>query len=227
MPLITLHNIEKIYKTDGAETKALAGVSFSIEKGEFTALMGQSGSGKSTLLHIIGFLDEQSSGTYSFESKISADYGAKEIARVRNERIGFVFQSFNLLAQTSVLENVKLPLLYSKVKKAEWNERACAAIHAVGLSHRVSHESSKLSGGEKQRTAIARVLVMSPALIQADEPTGNLDSASGKAVMDILITLNKEEGHTIIVITHDPNIARYANRVLTISDGLIVADTQQ
>ncbi|GMQ94903.1 MAG: ABC transporter ATP-binding protein [Patescibacteria group bacterium] len=221
MHLIEVDNVKKEYP-DG--TRALRGVSFSVRKGEFVAVTGNSGSGKSTLLHILGFLDRQTAGTYRFEGKTIDDYSREEIAHVRNKRMGFVFQSFNLLARTSVLENVKLPLLYSSVEESLRDELARRAIEAVGLSHRVRHESAQLSGGEKQRVAIARALVNKPNLIFADEPTGNLDSASGQKVMEILQTLN-EAGHTIMLITHETYTAEHAERIIRILDGKIESDT--
>ena len=216
--------MSKTYSDDGSETPAICGVSFNIDEGEFVAIMGPSGSGKSTLLHVLGFLDRHTSGEYRFDGKTIDDYSEKEIAHVRNKKMGFVFQAFNLLPRTTVLENIKLPLLYSGVKESLWNEIAMRAIEAVGLSHRVNYESSRLSGGEKQRVAIARALVNNPQVVFADEPTGNLDTNSGKTVMQILKKLNKERGHTVILITHDPNIAAYADRVITIRDGKIESD---
>ncbi len=224
MELIEVENVEKTYGGEGAATPALRGVSFTIQQGEFVAIMGASGSGKSTLLHILGFLDRHSKGTYRFQEKTIDDYSKTEIAHVRNEKMGFVFQSFNLLGRSSVLDNVKLPFLYSKVKKSEWEERAIKAISAVGLSHRIHHLTSTLSGGEKQRTAIARALIMNPEIIFADEPTGNLDSQSGGAIIDIFKKLHAEEGHTIILITHEKNKAQSAHRIITLEDGTIKSD---
>ena len=188
-PLIEATDLAKIY-ADG--TQALRSASFSIAKGEFVAIMGPSGSGKSTLLHILGFLDPQSSGTYRFNGKTLGDMSSDEIARVRNEDMGFVFQQFNLLPRETVLENVYLPLYYSDVPKRMWRERARLAIEQVGLAHRIDHEAYMLSGGEKQRVAIARPLINDPALVFADEPTGNLDSASGAGVMEILAKLHAD-----------------------------------
>lgn len=176
MNIIGAQDLTKTYSDGGVETNVLRGVSFEIEKGEFVAIMGPSGSGKSTLLHILGFLDENTGGTYRFEGKTIADYSPEELARVRNKKMGFVFQAFNLLPRTSVLENVKLPLLYSDEPEKKWDELAKKAIESVGLSHRTHYDVSQLSGGEKQRVAIARALVNNPELIFADEPTGNLDS---------------------------------------------------
>ncbi|MFH1759269.1 MAG: ABC transporter ATP-binding protein [Patescibacteria group bacterium] len=223
MPLIQLKNIEKIY-SDG--TQALRGVSFDINKGEFTAIMGPSGSGKSTLLHIIGFLDSQTGGEYHFSDKTATDHSDEEIAKIRNQKMGFIFQSFNLLPKTTVLENVKLPLLYSDKKESSWNGLAMKAIKAVGLEHRADHLAYQLSGGEKQRAAIARALVNKPDVIFADEPTGNLDSKSGQMVMATIQKLNEEDGHTIILVTHETYTAEHASRIIHIIDGKVASDKQ-
>lgn len=223
MAQIEVRDVRKVYQDEKAETVALDSVSFSVEEGEFVAIMGPSGSGKSTLLHILGFLDPASSGVYKFDGKDSRKYSQDEIALVRNEKMGFIFQSFNLLPKTSVLENVKLPLMYSKVPESKWNERAIAAIEAVGLSHRMDHEPSALSGGEKQRVAIARALVTNPLVIFADEPTGNLDSKSGQAVMEAIQSLN-DKGHTVILITHETATAEHAKRIVHIRDGKVEKD---
>jgi putative ABC transport system ATP-binding protein len=222
VPLIEVKNVEMGY-ADG--TRALQGVTFNIEKGEFVAIMGPSGSGKSTLLHVLGFLDRHTKGTYRFDGKTIDDYSLNEIAHTRNKKMGFIFQAFNLLARTSVLENVKLTLLYSKVKESERDAIALSAIESVGLSHRVDHLSSQLSGGEKQRVAIARALVNNPEIIFADEPTGNLDSKSGQTVMEIIQKLN-EEGHTVILITHETYTAEHAQRIIKILDGKVESDTK-
>jgi ABC-type lipoprotein export system ATPase subunit len=222
--MIEVKDVEKIYAADGVETPALRGVSLRIEKGEFVAIMGPSGSGKSTLLHILGFLDRPSKGRYELEGKTIDDFSQEEIAHVRNSAMGFVFQSFNLLPRTSVFENVKLPLLYSNVKESLWESKVTVAIGAVGLAHRTYHVTSQLSVGEKQRVAIARAFVNNAQLIFADEPTGNLDSVSGKRVMEIFERLNKEKGHTIVVITHEEATAAYAKRLITIKDGMIEKD---
>lgn len=224
MSLINVHNIEKIYISGDVETPVLRGINFSIEKGEFVAIMGPSGSGKSTLLHILGFLDRHSAGEYRFDGKTIDDYSPVELARVRNRKMGFVFQTFNLLPRTSVLENVKLPLTYSVKKESEWDNLARARISDVGLEHRIGHDPAQLSGGERQRVAIARALVLDPEVIFADEPTGNLDSVSGETVMHILKDLNRSKGKTVIVITHDDEVARYADRVIFIRDGLVEKD---
>jgi len=224
MALIEIRDLDKIYSDDGVKTHALQGVSFNIEKGEFVAIMGPSGSGKSTLLHILGFLDNATSGKYTFEGKAISDHSKEGLAHVRNKKMGFVFQMFNLLPRTSVLENVKLPLLYSDIKEFEWDEMAKEAIKAVGLEHRLGHETSQLSGGERQRVAIARALVNNPEIIFADEPTGNLDSKSGKNIMEILQDLNEEKGHTIILITHETYTAEHAGRIISLLDGKVESD---
>ena len=224
MPLIEVKNLEKIYQDDQTATPALDGVSFDINSGEFVAIMGPSGSGKSTLLHILGFLDRQSKGEYRFDGKTINDYSEEEVAHIRNKKMGFVFQAFNLLRRTSVLENVKLPLLYSGIKESLWEKMALKAIESVGLSHRLHHEPSQLSGGEQQKVAIARSLVNNPQVIFADEPTGNLDSKSGLAIMKILQKLNEEEGHTIVLITHETYTAEHSQRIIKLKDGKIESD---
>lgn len=226
MALIEVHSLEKIYESEGVRTSALENVSFSIKKGEFVAIMGPSGSGKSTLLHILGLLDRASGGKYILDGKDSTHYTEDEMARIRNEKMGFVFQSFNLLARTSVLENVKLPLLYSTVPEAEWEARAMEAIRAVALEHRLDHTPAQLSGGEKQRAAIARALVTHPNVIFADEPTGNLDSKSGQMVMGTIQHLNEVQGHTVILITHETFTAEHAERIIRIRDGKVESDTR-
>jgi len=223
MALIEIKDLEKIYRNDSVETPALDGVSFNIEQGEFVAIMGPSGSGKSTLLHVIGFLDFPTGGSYLFDGKSINDYSKEEIAHVRNKKMGFIFQTFNLLSRTTVLDNVKLPLVYSGIKEAKWNEIALKAIEEVGLMHRVNHEPSQLSGGEKQRAAIARALINDPSVIFADEPTGNLDSKSGGQVMELIKQLN-EKGHTIILVTHETYTAEYAQRIIRLKDGKIDSD---
>ena len=224
MAIIEAKNLTKVYNDDGAQTIALAGVSFKIEAGEFVAIMGPSGSGKSTLLHILGFLDRHSDGQYFFDGKTINDYSSEEIAHVRNKKMGFVFQAFNLLSRMSVLENVKLPLLYSDIPESQWDELAKKAIAAVNLTHRLNYDTSQLSGGEKQRVAIALALVNDPQVVFADEPTGNLDSKSGRIIMDILQKLNDETKHTVILITHETYTAQHAQRILWMKDGLIESD---
>jgi putative ABC transport system ATP-binding protein len=220
--LIELKNIKKNYDNGGVITHVLHDINLSIEEGEFIAIMGPSGSGKSTLMHTIGFLDRPTSGEYLFNGENTKNFTDDELARIRNERIGFVFQSFNLLPRTSVLDNVILPLLYSKNKKSHEN-KAKEALEAVDLGERLHFMSNQISGGQKQRVAIARALVCDPKVIFADEPTGNLDSKSGGTVMHILEKLNKE-GRTIILVTHDLNVALHSKRIVTIRDGNIVSD---
>lgn len=224
MPIIHAKNLGKCYTNGEVETHALKDASFEISKGEFVSIMGPSGSGKSTLLHLLGFLENQTSGEYFFEGKKIDDYEPEELARIRNKKMGFVFQAFNLLPRTSVFENVKLPLVYSKVPEREWDARVRKAIEAVGMTHRISHEPSQLSGGEKQRAAIARALVTEPEIIFADEPSGNLDSKSEKVIMEFLQKLNKEKGHTVVVITHENEVAKYADRIIFMRDGEIESD---
>lgn len=226
MPLIEVKNLSKTYHDEEVATTVLNSVSFAIEDGQFVAIMGPSGSGKSTLLHILGFLDKPSTGEYRFEEKPVEKYSEEEIALARNKKFGFIFQSFNLLPRTTVLENVKLPLIYSGIKEKLWDEKAKEAIEAVGLSHRLDFEPSQLSGGEKQRVAIARALVVNPQVIFADEPTGNLDSKSGELIMDIIQKLNSEKGHTIILITHETYTAEYAERIIRLKDGEVESDTK-
>ncbi|MDO8604619.1 MAG: ABC transporter ATP-binding protein [bacterium] len=225
MPLIEVTNLEKTYVNDDVETPVLHGVSFNIERGEFVALMGPSGSGKSTLLHVLGFLDGYTSGSYRFDGKEASTYEGDATALIRNKKLGFIFQSFNLLPHASVSENVALPLLYSDVPENEWAKRTIDAIEIVGLTHRRDYDTTRLSGGEKQRVAIARALVCNPEVIFADEPTGNLDSKSGGAIMETLQNLNEKHGHTIILITHETYTAEHAGRIIRIKDGLIESDT--
>lgn len=225
MALIEVKDLTKIYLAGGdAETPALRGVNFSIEKGEFVAIMGASGSGKSTLLHVLGFLDRHTDGTYLFDKKSFDDYSSDTLARIRNKEFGFVFQAFHLLPRLSVLENVKLPLYYSDIPETKWNDMAKIAVESVGLGHRMYQESTRLSGGEKQRVAIARALVNNPEVIFADEPTGNLDSKSGKIIMEIIQKLSEKEGKTVILITHETYTAEHARRIIQLHDGLIVSD---
>jgi len=224
MPLIQVQNICKTYFNDGVETPVLHNMNFSIEKGEFVSIMGPSGSGKSTLMQILGMLDRLSSGKYMFEGKDVNGFSDDELAKIRNKKIGFIFQSFNLLPRTTVYENVELPLLYDDVFIEKHDEdKINSALKAVGMFHRVSYLSNQLSGGEKQRVAIARALVNDPEIVFADEPTGNLDSKSGLAVMKILQQLNNE-GHTVILVTHETYTAQHAKRILQVRDGVITAD---
>lgn len=223
--LIKITELNKIYDNEGVLTPAIKGVSFSVEKGEFVAIMGPSGSGKSTLMQILGFLDRPTNGEYYFEGKDTKNFSDDELALIRNEKVGFVFQAFNLLPRTTVFENVELPLLYDakREKEEENKKKVLAALKSVAMEHRVNHFSNQLSGGEKQRVAIARALVNNPDVIFADEPTGNLDSKSGIQVMEILDELNAA-GHTIILVTHETQTAQYAKRVLTMRDGMVISD---
>lgn len=225
MNIIEVQNLRKSYH-DGTDTIALRDVSFEVRKGEFLAIMGPSGSGKSTLLHLLGLLDIPTGGKYIFNGKNTSLYTSNELADLRNRELGFVFQSFNLLPRTTVLDNVKLPLLYSKLNESEWESKAKEAVESVGLGHRMFHESSELSGGEKQRVAIARALVTDPEVIFADEPTGNLDSKSGKNVMAIIQHLNEEHGKTIVLITHETSTAEHAERIIHLIDGQIDKDVK-
>lgn len=224
MPLIAVKNLSKVYEGEGVQTPALRGASIEINEGEFVAVMGPSGSGKSTLLHLLGLLDESTSGTYLFKGLDIHGRSSDEIALIRNKEMGFVFQAFNLLAKSTVYENVLLPLYYSDVRDTLWHVRVEEAIKSVGLSHRTHYKATQLSGGEKQRVAIARALVNNPPIIFADEPTGNLDSASGKIVMEILQKLNEEKKHTIVLITHETETAEHAERIIRMHDGSIVSD---
>ncbi len=223
MALIELKNLKKNYINEDVVTPVLRGVDFNIEAGEFVAIMGPSGSGKSTLMHILGFLDRPSEGSYRFDGKDTTSFDDETLAKIRNESVGFVFQAFNLLARTTVLDNVKLPLVYSD--KQDHDKLAIAALESVGLGHRLGHFTNQISGGEKQRVAIARALVNEPKVIFADEPTGNLDSKSGNTVMKILQDLNKE-GKTIILVTHELDTAEHAKRLIKIKDGEIVDDVK-
>ena len=221
MDLINVEDLDKDYINEEVVTHVLDHMSFKIEKGEFVAIMGPSGSGKSTLMHILSFLDRPSTGKYFFEGKDTTGFEDDYLAELRNERIGFVFQSFNLLPRTTVLDNVKLPLIYSKKKNHE--QLAKQALESVGLGHRMNYYTNQISGGEKQRVAIARALVCDPAVIFADEPTGNLDSKSGNTVMYILQQLN-DQGRTIILVTHEMDTANHAKRIIRIKAGHLTSD---
>lgn len=219
--LIKIENIKKQYENGEVITKVLHGVSLEVKSGEFLAIMGPSGSGKSTLMHILGFLDTATAGNYYFKGHDVSGLDDDQLAHIRNTQAGFVFQAFNLLPRTSVYDNVKLPLLYSKIKNQD--KKVKQAVEAVGLSHRINNLSNQLSGGEKQRVAIARALVAEPSIIFADEPTGNLDTKSGEAIMEIIENLN-ERGHTIILVTHESETAKHANRIIRMTDGQISGD---
>ena len=221
--MIEVKNLEKIYRNDAVETPALRGVSFNIEPGEFVAITGPSGSGKSTLMHIMCFLDRPSSGIYKFEGKGIDDLTDDELAWIRNKRMGFIFQAYNLLPRTAVFDNVKLPLIYSGLSKETERKMVKEAIEAVGISHRINFFPNQLSGGEQQRAAIARALVNNPSVIFADEPTGNLDSKSGKVIMTLLQELNNK-GHTIVLVTHEKYTSEHAKRIIRLHDGKIISD---
>jgi putative ABC transport system ATP-binding protein len=222
--LIRLENITKDYKDEGQVTSALRGVHFDVEEGEFVAIMGASGSGKSTLMHVIGFLDKATDGQYFFDGEDASQFDDDKLAEIRNQKIGFVFQAYNLLARTSVLDNVLLPTIYAAHSDKKAVEKTARNIlDKLNLSHRIYHMPNQLSGGEQQRAAIARALINEPRLILADEPTGNLDSKSGQEVMETLQDLN-EEGHTIVMVTHEMYVAECARRILTLKDGQVISD---
>ncbi len=224
MTLIELRDIRKTYLLGEVPVHALRGVTLRIDKGEFIAIMGASGSGKSTLMNILGCLDTPTSGEYILSDRNVAHLSGDELARIRNGRIGFVFQGFNLLARTSALENVELPMLYGGIPAKERHSRAGEALRLVGLEGRERHQPHQLSGGQQQRVAIARGLVNGAPLILADEPTGNLDSATSEEIMALFQNLNDEKGITVILVTHEPDMALYARRIVTVRDGLIVSD---
>ncbi len=219
--LIELDNVAKVYEMGETQVNALKGVTYTIRKGDRLAIMGPSGSGKSTLMNIIGCLDKPSSGRYLLDGKEVSTYDRNQLADIRNKKIGFVFQNFNLLARTSALENTELPLLYSDVNTKKARDMALKSLEIVGLEGREHHKTNQLSGGEKQRVAIARALVNSPSVILADEPTGNLDTRTGEEIMKIFTDLNEKEGITIILVTHDPEVAEVAKQVMYLRDGLI------
>lgn len=223
--MIKLKNVEKIFRTDEIETMALNKVSFEINAGEFVAIMGPSGCGKSTLLNILGMLDSPENGDYEFNGKNIAKYSESELGQLRKENIGFIFQSFNLIDELNVFENIELALLYHDISSAERKQRVQVVIEKMEIVHRAKHMPSQLSGGQQQRVAVARALVANPKLILADEPTGNLDSARGQEVMSLLKKLN-QEGSTIIMVTHSAEHAEYAQRRINLFDGKVVAQSQ-
>jgi putative ABC transport system ATP-binding protein len=222
--MIHMEDLTKVYLMGESEVRALDGASFTIDKGEMVAIMGPSGSGKSTLMSIIGCLDVPTSGKYMLDGLAVENMSEEELAEVRGRKIGFVFQQFNLLARTSALENVMLPLTYAGVSGKERQDRALKALDRVGLSQRKDHAPNELSGGQQQRVAIARALVNEPAILLADEPTGALDSKTGVEIMELFQNLYKDNGQTVILVTHDSYVARHANRIIKLSDGQIVSD---
>ncbi len=226
MSVISLQGIKKIYHLGDNTVHALRGVSLDIEEGEFVAITGPSGSGKSTMMHILGCLDSPTEGSYLLNGKNVSNLPRQELADIRNRMIGFVFQGFNLLPRTTAVENVELPLLYTRpvMSNAERSKRAIEALTAMGLADRLDHHPSQLSGGQQQRVAIARALVNKPALILADEPTGNLDSKTSIEVMRLLQELREKQGITIVLITHEPEIAAYGTRIISVRDGVIISD---
>ena len=226
MSLIDVRDIVKIYTTGDVELRALDGVSFSVEAGEFVSIMGHSGSGKSTMMNVLGCLDVPTSGAYFLDGKEVSALSKDELAGIRNKKIGFVFQGFNLLARSTALENVELPLIYAGVSAKTRRERAQTALERVGLGDRMKHRPSQMSGGQQQRVAVARALVGNAPLILADEPTGNLDTKTSGEIMDLFVELNGE-GHTLLVVTHEPDIAKYSRRTLLFKDGRLLEDERR
>jgi len=226
-PLIELRDVWRVFRTEGHEVLALQGVDLRVARGEFTAIMGSSGSGKSTLLHLLGCLDRPTRGSYRLAGRDVGSLSGDELAELRNREIGFVFQSFNLIPRTSAVENVELPLVYGGVSAAEQQERAYEALREVGLEGRETHLPSQLSGGQQQRVAVARAIVARPSLLLADEPTGNLDSRTSAEIIALFQRLNRERGATVLLVTHEQDVAAFARRVVTFRDGRIVSDVSQ
>jgi putative ABC transport system ATP-binding protein len=224
--MISIRNLNKVYKTGSVEVHALKNVSLEIKHGEFIAIMGHSGSGKSTLMNILGCLDRPTSGEYLLEGIDIKDQSQDELSLIRNKKIGFVFQAFNLIPRINVLKNVELPMIYAKTKVSQRRKRAVELLEKVGLGERTEHLPNELSGGQKQRVAIARALANNPPIILADEPTGNLDTQSSEEIMEIFKELNRE-GSSVILVTHEPDIAEYADRVILFKDGCIIEDRQK
>jgi putative ABC transport system ATP-binding protein len=223
-PLIEVHDVTKVYGKGASEVSALKGVSLTVNKGEFVAIMGASGSGKSTFMHLLGCLDHPTAGSYKLSGKEVSGLSQDQLAEVRGRQIGFVFQSFNLLSRTSALENVELPMLYAGIPGIERDKRARSILGEVGLGERADHKPNELSGGQQQRVAIGRALANNAPLIMADEPTGNLDSIASAEIMTLFQGLNKDKGITLIIVTHGADIAAWASRVVTFRDGLIIED---
>lgn len=223
-PVIALDNVTKVYDTGGVQVVALRGISLAIHQGEFVAVSGSSGSGKSTLMNLLGCLDRPTSGTYRLDGQDISRLSKSELAHLRNRKLGFVFQGFNLLKRQTALENVALPLVYAQVSGRRRRQRALALLEIVGLADRAHHLPNQLSGGQQQRVAIARALVNEPEILFADEPTGNLDSATGADILAEFDRLNRDRGQTIVLVTHDPAIAAHARRQITIRDGLVAGD---
>ena len=224
--IIKIENISKVYDTGAVQVHALRDVNLSIEEGDFVAIMGQSGSGKSTLMNILGCLDRPTSGVYELDGINISKMESRELSSIRNKKIGFVFQSFNLIPRTSSLKNVELPMVYAKIGKKERRERAIELLEKVGLGERLHHMPNEISGGQKQRIAIARALANKPSIILADEPTGNLDTSSSEEIMNLFTELNNE-GVTVIVVTHEDNIAEYTKRIIRFRDGQIIEDRRR
>jgi putative ABC transport system ATP-binding protein len=222
--LIELHDVTKVYQMGDVEVRALNGVTLSIERGELIAIMGPSGSGKSTLMNILGCLDQATSGEYLLEGTRISTLNDNQLAEIRNRRIGFVFQTYNLLARTSALDNVEVPLIYAGASARTRRQRASEALEAVGLGDRLHHKPNELSGGQQQRVAIARALINEPSIILADEPTGNLDTKTGQEIITLFQRLNVERGITVIYVTHDAEVARFTQRIVHLRDGRLVAD---
>jgi putative ABC transport system ATP-binding protein len=224
--VIDIKDMTKIYQMGDVEVKALAGVTFQVEQGELLAIMGPSGSGKSTMMNMLGCLDIPTSGDYLLDGERVSRLSDNKLADIRNRKVGFVFQRFMLLSNLTALGNVELPLRYAGLPARERRERAEAALRAVGLGDRMKHRSNELSGGQQQRVAMARAIVNNPAIVMADEPTGNLDSKSGKEIMDLLLKMNREDGATVIIVTHDATISAQCDRVIHLMDGLIEEDSR-
>ncbi len=220
--IIELHDVVKIYKVGETKVNALRGITYTIERGDFLAIMGSSGSGKSTLMNILGCLDKPTTGTYTLDGQDISTLDKNQLARIRNQKIGFVFQSYNLLKRTTALENTELPLLYSNTNNKDMTELALESLAAVGLRDRAHHKTNQLSGGEQQRVAIARALLNNPTLILADEPTGNLDSKTSCEIMDIFTRLNREKNITMVMVTHEADISGYARKRIHLRDGVII-----